>query len=364
MSKIKERAFAMNTPRENLLRTLRCQGFDGVPIDPNDFCGSQEEGFKQRFGHPDYHAWFKAPYRNVSLNLQARYEDPQALYSREQLPAAVTFDAWGLAHSSQPGCWHMTRMHHPLSGDATLDDIKRYPFPELAPTVDVELKSSVQAIQEQGLAARGRMACTVWERAWYLRSMEDLMADMMMDDERATVLIQRVTANSVSRIQAYARAGADIVEIGDDIGLQHSIMMSLDLWRKWLKPRLAQVIAAGKAIKPDLLIYYHSCGYVEPFLEDFIEIGIDILNPVQPECMEFAKVHALSKGRLAYWGTIGTQTTLPFGSVADVKDAVRSRLRTCGSAGGIVIGPTHMVEPEVPWENLVAMAEAAAEFKL
>jgi uroporphyrinogen decarboxylase len=94
---------------------------------------------------------------------------------------------------------------------------------------------------------------------------------------------------------------------------------------------------------------------VLPFLEDLIEVGVDILNPVQPECMEFAEVHALTKGRLSYWGTIGTQRVLPFGTPDEVRAVVRRNLDICGPEGGIVIGPTHMVEPEVPWENLEAM---------
>jgi len=197
-----------------------------------------------------------------------------------------------------------------------------------------------------------------------LRSMEDLMADMMMEDERAAVLLDRVMASSVERLTLYARAGCDIVELGDDIGMQQTTMMSPELWRQWLKPRLASVIAAGKAVNPELLIFYHSCGYVLPFLDDLIEIGVDILNPVQPECMDFAEVHRLTGNRLSYWGTIGTQQVLPFGTPDEVREAVWQNLRICGAQGGIVIAPTHMVEPEVPWENLVAMRDAAWEFRI
>ena len=124
------------------------------------------------------------------------------------------------------------------------------------------------------------------------------------------------------------------------------------------------MIAAGRQVKPDLLIFYHSCGYVLPFIDELIEIGVDILNPVQPECMDFAEVHAKFGSRLSFWSTIGTQSTLPFGTPAQVKEVVERNLRLCGTKGGIVIGPTHMVEPEVPWENLVAMKEACEQFRL
>lgn len=353
----------MTTSQTNLLRAMRRQGFESVPLESGNFCPAQAEAFKERFGHADYAAFFGNPTRGVSCRLLRSFDDPCALYPRETLPEDISFDAFGIGHSRRPGCWHMTHMHHPLQGDAPLEEIENYPLPTVAPDAAAQLAASTTDIHGQGLAALGHEACTVWETAWYLRSMEDLMADMMSGDPRATVLLDRVTALAVARAQAYARTGTDILSLGDDIGMQHTIMMSLELWREWLKPRLAAVIAAAREAKPDILIFYHSCGYVLPFIDELIEIGVDILNPVQPECMDFADVHARFKGRISYWGTIGTQQVLPFGTPADVKAVVRRNLELCGAEGGITIAPTHMVEPEVPWENLLAMKEAAAEFR-
>ena len=136
----------------------------------------------------------------------------------------------------------------------------------------------------------------------------------------------------------------DIIQYGDDIGMQHSTMMSVDMWREWL-PRFARVIRArAKPISSSLPFMRPWM----PFLEDLNEIGVDILNPVQPECMDFDEVYKMVGDRMSFWGTIGTQTTLPFGTVEEVRKVVRSRLETCGPKGGIVIGPTHLVEPEVP----------------
>lgn len=354
----------MTTPRENLLRALRRQGFDSVPLDCGGFCPSQVEAFKQRFGHTNIAEYFNAPSRCVGIPQEKTWTDAKKLYPREELPPGTDISAWGIGHSHQADCFHMTRMHHPLRGeDVTLEELQNYPLPVLAPNALASVKEQVQAIHALGLASMAGMACTVWEIAWYLRSMEDLMADMVTDDPRAALHLDRVTANSVERIQIAARAGTDIVQLGDDIGMQSTPMMSVELWRQWLKPRLAEVIRAGKSIKPDLLIFYHSCGYVLPFIEELIEVGVDILNPVQPECMQLADVQAIAKGRLSYWGTIGTQQTLPFGTPEQVREAVLANLKLCGKAGGIVIAPTHLVEPEVPWENLLAMKEAAASFR-
>jgi uroporphyrinogen decarboxylase len=355
----------MLTPRENLLRTLRRQGFETVPIDTFGFCTSQLEAFKARFGHANVQDFFNVPFRGCDVAYEATWTDPARLYPRETLPADARIGVMGVAHSPQPNCYHMTRMHHPLKGeDVTLDEIRNYPLPKPAPNALERIRQQTDDIHRRGLAARASMACTVWETAWYIRSMEDLMTDMMTDDERATLHLDRVTARAVECIEIAARGGADIIQLGDDIGMQSTIMMSLDLWRKWLKPRLARIIAAGKAINPDLLMFYHSCGYVIPFLDELIEVGVEILNPVQPECMKFSDVHRLVGDRLSFWGTLGTQTTLPFGTPAEVKEVVWNNLKLCGQRGGIVIGPTHLVEPEVPWANLLAMKEACETFRL
>jgi uroporphyrinogen decarboxylase len=354
----------MTTPRENLLRTLRRQGFEWVPVESGGFCPAQVEAFRNRFGHDDIAGWFGNPARYVGVPMMATWREPRALYPRETLPADCDLDAWGIGHSRQPDCWHMTRMHHPLRGeDVTLAELRAYPMPVVPPEAAVSVRRQVADIQRQGFAAMGGLACTVWETAWYLRSMEDLMTDMITEEERAAVHLDRVTNLAAERMRILAGAGADLVQLGDDIGMQSTPMMSLPLWRRWLKPRLAAVVAAGREVKPDLLVFYHSCGFVLPFLEELAEIGIDILNPVQPECMAFTDVHARIGGRMSFWGTIGTQSTLPFGAPQEVKEAVWTNLRRCGAAGGIVIAPTHLVEPEVPWANLVAMKEAAAEFR-
>jgi len=352
------------TPRENLLRTLRRQGFDQVPLDCNGFCPAQVAAFKERFGHDDIAGYFNVPFRSTWIHQEKTWTDARALFPREEIPAETDVDEFGVGHSHHPNCFHMTRMHHPLRGeDVTLEEIRQFPLPRIAADAEEQVRRVVVAQQAQGRAVMAGMACTVWEIAWYLRSMEDLMTDMLTDDERATVHLDRLTANAVERIQLAARAGCDLVQLGDDIGMQQTTLMSVELWRTWLKPRLVQVIQAGRAIKPDLLIFYHSCGYVLPFLEDLVEIGIDILNPVQPECMAFADVLKKVGGRMSFWGTLGTQSTLPFGAPADVQRVVWENLRLCGPQGGLVIGPTHLVEPEVPWTNLVAMKEACETFR-
>jgi uroporphyrinogen decarboxylase len=165
------------------------------------------------------------------------------------------------------------------------------------------------------------------------------------------------------RAQSYARAGVDALRLGDDIGMQRTIMMSEELYCDWLKNRLARVIREAKKINPNLIVFYHSCGFVTPMIPHLIEAGIDVLNPVQPECMDFAEIHAAYGDRLSFHGTIGTQTTMPFGTPDDVRRAVYQNLEIAGDKGGLFVAPTHILEPEVPVENVVAYIKACQDLK-
>lgn len=352
----------MSSSREDLLKCLRREGFEKVHLD-YVFCKSQIDAFKQKFGHSDFESYLGLSHRKVEIPVKENYKNGSTLFTREELPDSTIFDEYGIGHSKGSElAFHMTRMHHPLKG-ADLQEIVNYPYP----TVDYnrlnEFETELKAIRDKGLATFGFMQMTVWEASWYLRSMEELMMDMMTESESATVLLDKITDFACDKARAYARAGLDILSLGDDIGTQTSLMIDVDLWEKWLQPRLRKVIVAAKEIKPDILIFYHSCGYIFPFIDRLIETGVEILNPIQPECMEFDDIHDRFGDRVSFWGTLGTQQLLPFGTKDEVKEITLSRLKKCGWKGGIVIGPTHIVEPEVPWENLTAIVEAAMEYE-
>jgi uroporphyrinogen decarboxylase len=297
------------------------------------------------------------------MNVQRNYQDGQDLYPRENLPDSTEFDEYGIGHSrGSEAAFHMTRMHHPLKG-ADLNEILDYPYPSV-PNGELEkLKLRIKNLRDNGIATFGFMQMTVWEASWYLRSMDELMIDMMMGDDKAAAILDKITDFAIDKAVTYTKAGADILSLGDDIGTQTSIMIDIPFWEHWLKPRLAKVINSAREINPDVLIFYHSCGHVTPFIDQLIEVGVDILNPIQPECMNFDEIHDQYGDRISFWGTLGTQQLLPFGTVKEVFDAAIDRLKKCGPKGGIVLGPTHMVEPEVPWENLLAIKEAAEQFK-
>ncbi|MEI8242569.1 MAG: uroporphyrinogen decarboxylase family protein [bacterium] len=354
------------TPRENLLRLMRRQGgHERAPV-MFSLCPALEEIRTSRpGGERPAHEQFEFPGRGVSgPKLPPRVVDWHKFYPQPLRNLAGIDSTWGIAHEkgSEAAC-HMTHMRHPLEPFDSVEQVLAYPWPDFAHADTSHIRGQAEAIKAQGFSAEGYMACTVWETAWYLRGMETLMADMMDDSPMATTILDQVTDRACLQIASYARAGVDYVFIGDDIGMQSTFMMSPALYREWLKPRLKRVIDAARKEKPDIIIDYHSCGYVLPGIPDLIEVGVDVLNPVQPECMDFAEIHRQFGDKLSFRGTIGTQTTMPHGTPAEVKRVVWRNLEIAGSRGGLWCTPTHMLEPEVPWENVLAYVEACGEFR-
>ncbi len=189
------------------------------------------------------------------------------------------------------------------------------------------------------------------------------MTEMAMDDEKAVFLLDKITDLACFRAKKYAAAGADIIALGDDVGMQQAIMMSKGMYSAWLQPRLKKVIDSAKAVKPDVIIQYHSCGHVTELIPEFIAAGIDVLNPVQPECMDAIEVFSQYKGSLSFNGSLGTQTTMPYATPQEVKDTVRRNLDAAGQQGSLLCCPTHMLEPEVPWKNIEAYVEACRDYR-
>ena len=132
-------------------------------------------------------------------------------------------------------------------------------------------------------------------------------------------------------------------------------------WRRFLKPRMAHFIAELKAINPDVKVAYHSDGNILPIIPELIEIGLDILNPIQPACMDPAALKKQFGEKLCFWGSIDEQHTLPYATPEGVRAEVIERLQTLGKDGGLIIGPTHHVQLDTPLENFWAMVNTVRD---
>lgn len=351
------------TNRENFLALVRRQGYERVPVE-FVLCPHLQEVCKEQLGAEDYQEYFGFPWRRVD-DLRLKEHDTEKYRKFYQTPLAedADIDEWGVGHEKSPNSMHMTRMRHPLEDMETIEEIMSYPYPDYAQADGSHQKAQVESIKARDLIALGDMQMTIWECAWYMRSMEQLFCDMMDENEIAEFLFDKVTEQSIIRAMSYVKAGVDVLFLGDDIGMQHTIMMSEKLYCRWIKPRLKELIDTVKAENPDVVIFYHSCGFVEPFIPHLIEAGVEVLNPIQSECMDFEEIHRKYGDKISFHGTIGTQTVMPFGTPEEVKEAVWRNLDIAGEKGGLMVTPTHMLEPEVPLENILAYVDACRTYK-
>jgi len=216
----------------------------------------------------------------------------------------------------------------------------------------------VKSLHAQGFAVAA-YAGSVFEQSWYLRGLENLMTDLIARPELASNLFERTAAFQQCAARQFASAGVDILITGDDIAGQTGPLISLGTWRRFLKPLLAATVRAVKDANLATQVFYHSDGNVETFIPDLIEIGIEILNPIQPEAMDPAAIKRRYGDRLSFWGTVSVQRTMPLGTPDDVRNEVRARIRDVGRGGGLILAPAHVLGPETPWENILAFFEAA-----
>lgn len=207
------------TNRENFLSLLRRQGYERVPV---EFVLSpyQQEVCRKELGAKDYEAYFGMPWRRAE-DLRLRDQDVEKFrkYYRKPLAEGADIDLFGVGHEKSPNSMHMTYMRHPLEDAESLEELKGYPYPDYESADGSHQAEQVRRIKEQDLIALGDMQMTIWECAWYMRSMEELFCDMMAEDEMAEFLFDKVTQMSLTRALSYARAGVDVLFLGDDIGM-------------------------------------------------------------------------------------------------------------------------------------------------
>ncbi len=348
-------------PRQRILRAMRRQIPDRVPREAV-FTLPVEESFRLRTGAADYETYFGMDRRSVTFRRPQPPADFSDYLKDIVIPGDGIVDEWGNIFVSGPH-YRTTNYLYPMRNLKTPGDLAEFPFPDFfQDQCHAHLEDEVAAHHQRGLAVTGDMWGTFFERSWHMRGMEQLFIDFYENPDFANALLDRMLAIRLFMATRFAEAGVDILHTGDDLGMQHHLLMSVALWRKWIKPRLAQVWQPARRIKKDIIISYHSDGYIEPFIPELIEIGLDVLNPVQPECMHPDQIKLKYGDRLAFFGTIGTQTTMPFGSPEDVRREVRQRIETVGKGGGLILAPSHLLEPDVPWENILAFFAAAEEF--
>lgn len=270
-------------------------------------------------------------------------------------------DEWGVGWRSAPyttkfGTGRYTEMvSHPLAEDGAIDT---YTPPD--PTRAGLYADAERLISKYGSEywICGVTVTTIFETAWALRGLDQLLMDFALNPDLAERILEIPFRYHLTAAKRLAAMGVDMIWTGDDVGAQQAMMISPDMWRRFFKPRMAEFFREVKGVNPKVKIAYHSDGNILPIIPDLIEIGLDVLNPVQPASMDPAALKNEFGDRLCFWGSIDEQDTLPFGAPEDVRAEVELRLKTIGKGGGLIIGPTHHVQLDTPLENFWAMVDA------
>lgn len=255
---------------------------------------------------------------------------------------------------------------NPLALAQSIADLERFPFPSHDSPYRVEgLVEQVRDLHARGLAAGGNLphlGGELFEAAWRLRGLENFLLDLLFRPEWAHFLLDQLAALACRNAETLAGCGIDLLALDDDVGMPGSMMISPALWRRFFKPRFSRIISTARAVNPTLRILFHSDGCFEPILADLVEIGVNAINPLQPEHMDAARIRERYGPRLAFWGTVGRQTTFSFAKPDEIRAEVRQRIDTLGRAGLILCPAYDIDEPDIPWENVAAFIEAVEQY--
>jgi uroporphyrinogen decarboxylase len=259
------------------------------------------------------------------------------------------------------GLYHFWGYVSPLRDARRLDELEAYPLDEHTTYPTGDMAGAVAKAHAAGRVAVGNVV-HMYETSWQIRGYEQFLTDLIAQPEWAECLLDKVARRCMFRATASARAGVDYLLCGDDVANQVSMMFSPQVWRRFMKDRWAKVWAAARAIKPDIEIFYHSDGNIMDIIPDLIETGVTILNPVQPECVDPLTIKRRFGNKVVLHGTIGTQTTMPFGAPEQVRQIVKQRVETLAGDGALILAPTHVLEPDVPIANIEAFFDACRQY--
>jgi len=381
------------TSRERVLRTLNHQEPDRVPVDiGGNLCSIARLAYERLLAHLGWDeevviggllTQVVRPSPRMLLRLGSDFAHisagPPDIKLGRNLDGSMTqpfeesgahphtfADEWGVV-------WRRTRFYYemvdfPLREAASMADTAGYRWPDpLDPGRFRDLAERArQARDEGGFAVTlDPLAGGLVEMAASLRGHQRFYTDMGADPDYAGALLDRVT-DFFEHFYAGALGAAgpyiDIVFFGDDYGTQQGLLFSPRMWRSLVKPRLARLIRTIKSLA-DVRFMLHSCGAIGPIIEDLIEIGVDILNPVQPSArgMEPASIKRQTAGRLVLHGAIDQQGVLPRGTPADVADEVRMRMRDLAPGGGYILAVSPNIQADVPAENILALYDTARQ---
>ena len=377
------------TPRERVLAAINHEEPDRVPIvmgvsNATGIKMKTYQGIKKLIGveAPDEYIYEWPELGTAKIDeatMQCLHSDvrgvrdvePASVRERNQKrePHSPCIDSWGSGQKEiEPGVWYPGV--HPMSAARTIEEIENYPWPDMSdPTRIAHVKETAKVLADQNEYA---ILATPWllfplERAFAMQGMDTFLMNMALYPEFAEALLKKIAEVCKTLIGPFlAELGehVDIIKIGDDLGTQESLLMSPKMYRQILKPIHADYIQFIKE-RTHAKVFFHTDGDVFPLIDDFIEIGIDILNPIQTSAGKMSDLRALKQRfgkNMVFCGAIDTHRILPHGTPEEVRQEVRRAIRELGPGGGYMVSSVHTIMNDVPPENVLAMVDAVEEF--
>lgn len=337
------------TPKERILTAVQHKEPDRVPLDMW-FTPEVERMMMEE-------TWIKDPFElRVHLGhdcLITHVGLVKSFYLKED---TEYIDPWGITYRQVEylgGRGKYTEIvNHPLAGDNTKLMSYKPPDP-YEPEQYKELDSLIKRFSKTHCIVGGVLG-SVFEGPWYLRSMPQFLQDMLINKDYASTLMDLVMDFHLKAGLKMIEMGCDMILAGDDVGTQDRMLISPSLWREFIKPRYERLFGEYKRLNPRIIIATHICGHIEPIIGDLIDVGVDVLNPVQPLAMEPASLKKRFGTHISFWGGVDDQRVLPFGSPEDVFREVRLRISQLAPGGGYIVCSSHNVQPQTPLENIKA----------
>lgn len=375
-------------PRERVRLALGFQEPDRIPIDLDGWATYFTEGaYRNLLQHlgideePQVNDWFLVSGVNESILRRFGVDFrrvalavPEGFRSKTY-PDGSWDDEWGVrkrkvAHPSpRTGqTAYYAEMIEPPLAEGSIDDLESYPWPDPEdPGRYRDLRERVKLLYEttdHALVAAA-IGNGIFEQAQALRGIQRFFEDLLINREFATLLIDKILQIQLSIFDRYlAIVGpyVEMVETSDDYGMQTGPLISPQLYREMLKPAHERLNRFIKE-RTEARIYLHSCGSIADMLDDLIEAGIEVINPVQPRArnMDSAALKNRFGGRVVFHGGVDEQYVLPRGSIEEVHEEVHRRIEDFAPGGGYIFAPAHNIQDDIPPENVVAMFEAALE---
>ena len=248
----------------------------------------------------------------------------------------------------------------PLSSIRSLKELVKFVLPDLSnSTRHSGLPQKVQRWHSQGLAVAGsppHLGGQLFETAWRLRGFENFMVDLVRRGELVDYLLDQLTGMLIENVLILAQAGVDILLLDDDVAMPTGLLVSPATWRTYFKDRMARAIRIAREESPELLVFYHCDGNFTKLIPDLVDIGVNVINPVQPDCMNAAAIKQEFGDRLAMWGTVGNARLWDEGTPDQVRAEVRRCIETLGPEG-LLLAPAYDID-YTPFENITAFIEA------